>query len=234
MCDAGVVVSCGSLSRSSLAAPCSPPALLLGAATSGRRVCKTFVLRTLPTSRDLLDSRRKTLKPLSSPALQNQLQVFAGPVRQKTVSVLAEEMYPLTTTNTGHGHDSSVRGNRVREHQCGSALRSSLPSTPPSPGHRPGVCPARCCGPASQAEAGRVAPAPLDTVNSREPRRTLAFPPRLDAVNSPRGNTSRPASPWCPVPTQQPQGRHEQCRAGGKRKLKGAEGRSWCAMPALL
>ena len=63
-------------------------------------------LRTLPTPRDLLDSRRKTLKPLSSPALQNQLQVFAGPVRQKTVSVLAEEMYPLTTTNTGHGHDS--------------------------------------------------------------------------------------------------------------------------------
>ena len=58
-------------------------------------------------------------------------------MQQKTVSVLAEEMYPLTTTNTGHGHDSSVRGNRVREHQCGSALRSSLPSTPPSPGHRP-------------------------------------------------------------------------------------------------
>ena len=129
----------------------------------------------------------------------------------------------------------SMRGSRVREHRCGSALHSSLPSTPPSPGHRPGVCPARsCCGPASQAEAGRVAPAPLDTVNSREPRRTLAFPPRLDAVNSPRGITSRPASPWYPVPTQQPQGRHEQCRAGGKRKLKGAEGRSWCAMPALL
>jgi len=127
-----------------------------------------------------------------------------------------------------------MRGNRAREHQCGSALRSSLPSTPPSPGHRPGVCPARCCGPASQAEAGRVAPAPLDTVNSREPRRTLAFPPRLDAVNSPRGITSRRASPWHPVPTQQPQGRHEQCRAGGKRKLKGAEGRSWCAMPVLL
>ena len=77
-------------------------------------------------------------------------------------------------------------------------------------------------------------PAPLDTVNSREPRRTLAFPPRLDAVNSPRGITSRRASPWYPVPTQQPQGRHEQCRAGGKRKLKGAEGRSWCAMPVLL
>ena len=161
-------------------------------------------------------------------------RVIDRKIRQKTVSVLAEEMYPLTTTNTGHGHDSSMRGNRVREHQCGSALHSSLPSTPPSPGRRPGICPARCCGPASQAEAGRVAPAPLDTVNSREPRRTLAFPPRLDAVNSPRGNTSRPASPWCPVPTQQPQGRHEQCRAGGKRKLKGAEGRSWCAMPALL
>ena len=93
--------------------------------------------------------------------------------QQKTVSGLAEEMYPLTTTNTGHGHDSSVRGNRVREHQCGSALRSSLPSTPPSPGHRPGVCPARCCGPASQAEAGRVAPAPLAAVTRREPRRTL-------------------------------------------------------------
>ena len=75
----------------------------------------------------------RVLKPLSSPALQTQLQVFAGPVREKTVSVLAEEMYPLTTTNTGHGHDSSVRGNRVREHQCGSALRSSLPRPRPRP-----------------------------------------------------------------------------------------------------
>ena len=84
-------ISRGSLSRSSLAAPCSAPALLLGAATSGRRVCKTFVRRTLPTSRDLLGSRRKTLKPLSSPALQNQLQVFAGfagPVRQNQDSLL--------------------------------------------------------------------------------------------------------------------------------------------------
>ena len=107
MCDAGAVVSCGSLSRSSLAAPCSPPALSLGAATSGRRVCKTFVHRT-PANVDRSPqlAKARLLKPLLSPALQNQLQVFAGPVRQKTVSVLAEEMYPLTTTNTGHGHDS--------------------------------------------------------------------------------------------------------------------------------
>ena len=34
---------------------------------------------------------RRLFEPLSSPALQNQLQVFAGPVRQKTVSVSARK-----------------------------------------------------------------------------------------------------------------------------------------------
>ena len=108
MCDAGAVVSCGSLSRSSLAAPCSPPALLLGAATRGRRVCGCNLRssHTANVEKSPRLAKARLLKPLLSPALQNQLQVFAGPVRQKTVSVLAEEMYPLTTTNTGHGHDS--------------------------------------------------------------------------------------------------------------------------------
>ena len=88
-----------------------------------------------------VDSRAEGTKTLRA-ALVSRLTKPAAGVRRprptKDCERLGPEMNPSLTTNQHHhdrcSHRETIRSVRSR---CGSALRSSLPRTPSSPGHRP-------------------------------------------------------------------------------------------------